>query len=36
MTKAAKIAFDENGISIPFPQVTYSGSLAVEKETEDT
>ncbi|WP_422371160.1 mechanosensitive ion channel family protein [Hoeflea sp.] len=36
MTKAAKIAFDENGISIPFPQVTYSGSLAVEKETEDS
>lgn len=34
MTKAAKIAFDKNGISIPFPQVTYSGSLSVEKESE--
>jgi small conductance mechanosensitive channel len=34
MTKAAKIAFDENGISIPFPQITYSGSLSVEKESE--
>ncbi|MGJ8571325.1 MAG: mechanosensitive ion channel family protein [Hoeflea sp.] len=31
ITKAAKIAFDEHGISIPFPQVTYSGSLEVEK-----
>ena len=29
LTKAAKLAFDENGISIPFPQITYSGSLAV-------
>ncbi|WP_375590742.1 mechanosensitive ion channel domain-containing protein [Hoeflea alexandrii] len=37
MTKAAKIAFDENGISIPFPQVTYSGSLDVEpREPEKT
>jgi len=34
MTKAAKIAFDENGISIPFPQITYSGLLPVEKESE--
>ena len=34
MTKKAKLAFDENGISIPFPQVTYSGSLSVEKEGE--
>lgn len=33
MTKAAKIAFDDNGISIPFPQVTYSGILEVEKES---
>lgn len=33
MTKAAKIAFDQNNISIPFPQMTYSGSLAVERET---
>lgn len=33
MTKAAKIAFDQNNISIPFPQITYSGSLAVERET---
>ncbi len=24
MTKKAKLSFDENGISIPFPQVTYS------------
>jgi small conductance mechanosensitive channel len=31
MTKAAKIAFDEHGISIPFPQVTYSGSLELER-----
>jgi small conductance mechanosensitive channel len=31
ITKAAKIAFDKHGISIPFPQVTYSGSLEVEK-----
>ncbi|MCY0096148.1 mechanosensitive ion channel family protein [Hoeflea ulvae] len=35
MTKAAKIAFDEHGISIPFPQITYSGSLQVEKETAE-
>lgn len=34
LTKAAKIAFDENGISIPFPQVTYSGELSVSKEKE--
>lgn len=34
MTKAAKIAFDENGISIPFPQITYSGLVSVEKESE--
>lgn len=33
ITKAAKLAFDENGISIPFPQVTYSGSLEVEKQS---
>ncbi|GEO84494.1 MULTISPECIES: mechanosensitive ion channel family protein [Alphaproteobacteria] len=26
MIKAAKLAFDENGISIPFPQVTYNSS----------
>ncbi|WP_417435774.1 mechanosensitive ion channel family protein [Hoeflea sp.] len=31
MTKAAKLAFDKNGISIPYPQVTYSGSLELEK-----
>ncbi|WP_244577805.1 mechanosensitive ion channel family protein [Hoeflea halophila] len=31
MTKAAKIAFDKHGISIPFPQVTYSGSLELER-----
>lgn len=31
MTKAAKIAFDEHGISIPFPQITYSGSLELER-----
>lgn len=34
LTKAAKLAFDENGISIPFPQITYSGLLSVEKERE--
>jgi small conductance mechanosensitive channel len=34
MTKAAKIAFDENGISIPFPQITYSGALPGQKEAE--
>jgi small conductance mechanosensitive channel len=34
LTKAAKIAFDENGISIPFPQVTYSGALSVSKQQE--
>ncbi|AKH99445.1 small-conductance mechanosensitive channel [Hoeflea sp. IMCC20628] len=33
ITKAAKLAFDENGISIPFPQITYSGSLEVETES---
>src|SRR5690606_15533274 len=33
MTKAAKIAFDESGISIPFPQVTYSGSLELERQS---
>lgn len=33
MTKAAKIAFDKNNISIPFPQITYSGSLSVERKT---
>ena len=31
MTKAGKIAFDEHGISIPFPQITYSGSLELEE-----
>jgi small conductance mechanosensitive channel len=31
MTKAGKIAFDKHGISIPFPQVTYSGSLELER-----
>lgn len=31
MTKAAKVAFDKNNISIPFPQISYSGSLAIEK-----
>ncbi|MEM5473931.1 mechanosensitive ion channel domain-containing protein [Hoeflea sp. AS60] len=30
LTKAAKLAFDAQGISIPFPQVTYSGSLDLE------
>ena len=35
MTKAAKIAFDENGISIPFPQISYSGSLALAGKDED-
>ncbi|MEP3439669.1 MAG: mechanosensitive ion channel domain-containing protein [Hoeflea sp.] len=35
LTKAAKIAFDQNGISIPFPQVTYSGALAVTPETPE-
>lgn len=34
LTKAAKIAFDENGISIPFPQITYSGALPGQKESE--
>lgn len=34
MTKAAKIAFDEHGISIPFPQVTYSGSLSVANDDD--
>jgi len=33
MTKAAKIAFDENGISIPFPQITYTGTLGAEAES---
>lgn len=28
MIKAVKLAFDENGITIPFPQVTYSGAIA--------
>lgn len=27
MIKSVKQAFDENGISIPFPQVTYNGRL---------
>ncbi|MBP1850821.1 mechanosensitive ion channel family protein [Rhizobium halophytocola] len=31
-TKKVKIAFDEAGISIPFPQVTYSGELAAKLE----
>ena len=35
LTKAAKIAFDENGISIPFPQITYSGSLELARQTEN-
>ncbi len=34
LTKAAKIAFDENGISIPFPQITYSGALPGQKQSE--
>ncbi|MEM5494725.1 mechanosensitive ion channel domain-containing protein [Hoeflea sp. AS16] len=34
MTKAAKLAFDKNGISIPYPQVTYSGSLSLDREGE--
>ncbi|MDF1609668.1 mechanosensitive ion channel [Hoeflea sp. YIM 152468] len=33
LTKAAKLAFDDNGISIPFPQVTYSGSLELDNAT---
>ncbi|MBR0556205.1 mechanosensitive ion channel [Ciceribacter sp. L1K23] len=32
LIKSVKIAFDENGISIPFPQVTYSGALAAKIE----
>tara|TARA_R110000850_G_scaffold118079_15_gene234911 strand:- start:816 stop:1799 length:984 start_codon:yes stop_codon:yes gene_type:complete len=31
ITKAGKIAFDEHGISIPFPQVTYSGTLELDE-----
>lgn len=34
MTKKAKLAFDENGISIPFPQVTYSGSFPTAEKDE--
>ncbi|MGV8939538.1 MAG: mechanosensitive ion channel family protein [Allorhizobium sp.] len=30
LTKSAKLAFDENAISIPFPQVTYNGTLAAQ------
>jgi small conductance mechanosensitive channel len=37
MTKLAKLAFDKNGISIPFPQITYSGPLPiVEEQAEKT
>ncbi|MGF0536634.1 mechanosensitive ion channel family protein [Agrobacterium sp. ES01] len=32
LTKAVKLAFDDAGISIPFPQVTYSGELAAKLE----
>lgn len=32
MIKKVKAAFDENGISIPFPQVTYSGTVATKLE----
>ena len=31
-TKKIKLAFDDAGISIPFPQVTYSGELAAKLE----
>ncbi|MCO6185589.1 mechanosensitive ion channel family protein [Rhizobium sp. L1K21] len=34
MTKKAKVAFDENGINIPYPQVTYSGNFAPPEDTE--
>jgi small conductance mechanosensitive channel len=33
MTKAAKLAFDENGISIPFPQITYTGPSQPQAST---
>lgn len=38
MIKAVKLAFDENGISIPFPHVTYSGAIAakIEPHQEET
>ena len=36
ITKAGKLAFDAHGISIPFPQVTYSGTLELdEPESSD-
>ena len=34
MIKEANKAFDENGISIPFPQVTYSGSVDAKLQTD--
>lgn len=35
MIKAAKYAFDQNGISIPFPQVTYTGSVEAKLEPRE-